>query len=170
MVDFRTVLGRVASGLKSALFPAQQKASRSESTSHRRAARTDRSDSGAIKLFVGNIPYAMNDDSLRTLFEKYGKVVRAEIVTDRTTNASRGFGFVEMPSEEEARIAIGATNGREFDGRAIIVDRAKAKQRQRSDNGSRSASARGNRSRHGRSSSRGGRRSDHRTQETQRSS
>ncbi len=168
MVDFRTVFGRVASGLKSALFPAQQQPDRSESTGRQRNARTDRSDPDAIKLFVGNLPYAMNDDSLRTLFEKYGKVVRAEIVTDRTTNASRGFGFVEMPSAEEARVAIGATNGREFDGRAIIVDRAKAKQRQRSENGSKSASARGSRSRRGRSSSRGNRRSERHPREAQR--
>jgi RNA recognition motif-containing protein len=81
------------------------------------------------KLYVGNLSYSTYEDGLRTLFEAYGTVVSAKIITDRDTNRSKGFGFVEMGSEEEARAAIAGTNGKDLDGRQIKVNEAMDKPR-----------------------------------------
>jgi cold-inducible RNA-binding protein len=81
----------------------------------------------STKLFVGSLPWAVNDDSLRTTFEAHGKVVSAKVITDRQTGRSRGFGFVEMESESEASQAIQALNGSQLSGRSIIVSEAKPK-------------------------------------------
>ncbi len=79
----------------------------------------------AAKLFVGNLPYAMTGDSLRAVFEKVGKVVDANVVMDKMTGRSRGFGFVEMSSDDEAKKAIADINGTEVDGRKIFVSEAR---------------------------------------------
>ena len=79
----------------------------------------------ATKLFVGNLSYSMTTDSLRAAFEKAGKVVEANIVMDKMTGRSRGFGFVEMGSEEEAKKAIDELNGMEIDGRKVFVSEAR---------------------------------------------
>ncbi len=81
----------------------------------------------STKLFVGSLPWAVNDDSLKAAFEAHGKVVSAKVVTDRQTGRSRGFGFVEMETESEASTAIQALNGAELKGRNIIVSEAKPK-------------------------------------------
>jgi len=78
-------------------------------------------DASATKLYVGNVPWSMSDETLRTPFENHGTVVRAEIVRDRHTGRSRGFGFVFMATEEEAVRAIQALNGEEVDGRPVTV-------------------------------------------------
>jgi RNA recognition motif-containing protein len=78
-------------------------------------------EAAAIKLYVGNVPWGMSDEALRTPFENHGTVVRAEIVRDRHTGRSRGFGFVHMATEEEAHRAIQALNGEDVGGRPVTV-------------------------------------------------
>jgi cold-inducible RNA-binding protein len=77
------------------------------------------------KLFVGSLPWAVNDDSLKTAFSQYGSVVSAKVIVDRETGKSRGFGFVEMGNESEASAAIKGLNGSQLAGRNIVVNEAK---------------------------------------------
>ena len=79
------------------------------------------------KLFVGSLPWAVNDEALQEAFKQYGNVVSAKVVTDRQTGRSRGFGFVEMESDSEASAAIEALNGSDLNGRNIVVNEAKPK-------------------------------------------
>ena len=81
----------------------------------------------STKLFVGSLPWSVNDYILKNTFETHGKVVTAKVITDRQTGRSRGFGFVEMENESEASNAIKALNGTELSGRSIIVSEAKPK-------------------------------------------
>ena len=81
----------------------------------------------STKLFVGSLPWAVDDQALLSAFEPHGNVVSAKVITDRQTGRSRGFGFVEMENESEASAAIKALNGTEFKGRNIIVSEAKPK-------------------------------------------
>ena len=76
------------------------------------------------KLFVGNLPWKTTEDVLADHFSQCGKVISAKIIIDRATNNSRGFGFVEM---EDADKAIAELNGKELEGRALIVNEARAK-------------------------------------------
>lgn len=80
------------------------------------------------KLFVGSLPWAIDDNKLAELFSKFGTVVSAQVVKDRETGRSRGFGFVEMSSEAEAQEAIKQLNGSDMDGRKLIVNMARPKQ------------------------------------------
>jgi RNA recognition motif-containing protein len=89
----------------------------------------------AKKLYVGNLSYNTYEDSLRNLFSSYGNVESVKIITDRDTGYSKGFGFVEMSTDEEAQAAITATNGFEFDGRRLKVNEAMDKPRRDRDNG-----------------------------------
>ena len=81
------------------------------------------------KIYVGNLSYSTDEDSLSSLFQSYGTVESAKIITDRNTGSSKGFGFVEMSSEEEAQAAIDAVNGTEVDGRQLKVNEAMDKPR-----------------------------------------
>lgn len=81
----------------------------------------------STKLFVGSLPWAVNDEALKAAFEAHGNVVSAKVITDRETGKSRGFGFVEMENETDANNAIQALNGSELKGRNIIVSEAKPK-------------------------------------------
>lgn len=81
----------------------------------------------STKLFVGSLPWSVNDEKLKETFEKHGTVVSAKIITDRETNRSRGFGFVEMENSSDASNAIKALNDTEIDGRNIVVNEAKAR-------------------------------------------
>ncbi|HYC79628.1 MAG TPA: RNA-binding protein [Candidatus Binatia bacterium] len=81
----------------------------------------------AKKLFVGGLPYATTDDELRAHFAQAGNVVSAQIVMDRMTGRSKGFGFVEMESDEEAAKAIEMFNGTDFGGRSLAVNEARPK-------------------------------------------
>lgn len=81
----------------------------------------------AQKLFVGGIAFATTGEGLREFFAKSGTVLSANVVTDQSTGRSRGFGFVEMATAEEAQKAVAELNGRELDGRRLNVDIAKPK-------------------------------------------
>lgn len=81
----------------------------------------------STKLFVGSLPWSVSDDKLKETFEKHGNVVSAKVVTDRATGRSRGFGFVEMESADDAQKAIRALNDSELDGRNIVVNEAKSR-------------------------------------------
>ncbi len=77
------------------------------------------------KLYVGGIPYSTTEDSLRAGFEEVGKVVSVSIIIDRQTGRSKGFGFVEMGTEEEAQAAIERWHDQSFEGRWLTVNEAK---------------------------------------------
>jgi cold-inducible RNA-binding protein len=77
------------------------------------------------KIYVGNFSFSMTEDELRSMFEPYGNVESATLVTDRDTGRSRGFGFVAMTNDEEAEKAMAALNGRESGGRALTVNEAR---------------------------------------------
>lgn len=81
----------------------------------------------ATKLFVGSLPWDINDDQLKEFFSKVGTVVTANVVIDRDTNRSRGFGFVEMSTDEEAKEAVKQLNNAELGGRTIVVNEARPK-------------------------------------------
>jgi len=85
----------------------------------------------ANKLYVGNLNYQTQEHELRDLFGQYGEVLSANVITDRDTGRSRGFGFVEMGTEEEARSAENALNGHDFDGRQLKVNEAKPRNNDR---------------------------------------
>jgi RNA recognition motif-containing protein len=74
------------------------------------------------KLYVGNLPYSTDQHRLREAFARYGNVISATVVSDRETGSSRGFGFVEFASAEEAQRAVEGTNGLTIDGRALRVN------------------------------------------------
>src|SRR5580698_9222305 len=78
-------------------------------------------------IFVGNLDFGATDDSVRTMFEAYGAVDRASVVTDRDSGRSKGFAFVEMPNDEEGERAIAALNGKELNGRALTINEARPK-------------------------------------------
>jgi RNA recognition motif-containing protein len=78
-------------------------------------------------IFVGNLSFSATEESVRNLFERYGAVNSARIMTDRDTGRSRGFAFVEMENEQEADNAINALNGYQMDGRALNVNEARPK-------------------------------------------
>lgn len=89
----------------------------------------------ATKLFVGNLPYNLRDEDLQKLFAAHGSIVSATVIMDRATNRSKGFGFVEFESDDEAKAAMSALNESEIDGRKIVVNEARPKEdRPRRDN------------------------------------
>jgi len=79
----------------------------------------------AKRLYVGNLKYTVTSEQLEELFEPFGSVSTAQVLSDRETGRSRGFGFVEMPNDDEAEAAIEALDGREHDGRRLTVNEAK---------------------------------------------
>ena len=81
-----------------------------------------------MRIFVGNMSFNTGDADLRDAFSVYGQVESAQVVTDRETQRSRGFGFVEMPTVDEAQQAIGSLNGTDLQGRALTVNEAKPRE------------------------------------------
>ena len=77
------------------------------------------------KLYVGGLPYSVTEGRLQELFATHGAVQSANVISDKFTGQSRGFGFVEMSSGDEAQKAIAALNGTQFDGRTLVVNEAK---------------------------------------------
>jgi RNA recognition motif-containing protein len=97
------------------------------------------------KLFVGNLSFNVDSSELQRMFEPYGTVQSAQVITDRDSGRSKGFGFVEMGSEEEAQAAIEALAGRQAGGRSLVVNEAKP----REDRGGRGGSGGGGRGGYG---------------------
>jgi len=79
----------------------------------------------AMNIYVGNLSYSVTEDDLRQAFEAFGQVASVSIIKDKFSNQSKGFGFVEMPSQEEAQAAITGMNGKELKGRAMNVNEAR---------------------------------------------
>ena len=82
----------------------------------------------ATNIYVGNLPWQTTQDDLYQLFAQYGQVVKAQIISDRETGRSRGFGFVEMANENEANAAIDALNEQQYNGRPLTVNIAKPRE------------------------------------------
>jgi RNA recognition motif-containing protein len=82
-----------------------------------------------MNIFVGSLPFKLSDSELRELFEKYGEVSSAKIINDRETGRSKGFGFVEMPDDEQAQKAIEELNGSDLKGRSIVVNQSEERKR-----------------------------------------
>jgi len=80
------------------------------------------------KLFVGGLPYSVDDKELQELFSKFGEVASAQVITDRVTNQSKGFGFVEMVNDEDATKAIQELDKTQYSGRMIAVNEARPKE------------------------------------------
>ena len=81
------------------------------------------------KLYVGGLPYSVTEQQLNELFAQQGTVSSAKVITDKFTGQSRGFGFVEMSTDEEAKKAISALNGTQMDGRPLTVNEAKPQEK-----------------------------------------
>lgn len=79
-------------------------------------------------LYVGNLSYSTTNEDLTQLFEQFGTVSSARVISDRETGRSKGFGFVEMPDDDEAQAAIDGLNGKDNNGRAIAVNEAKPRE------------------------------------------
>ena len=77
-----------------------------------------------MNIFCGSLPFSLTEAELRNLFEAHGEITSVKIITDRATGRSKGFGFVEMPEDEEANAAIEALNGSDVGGRNIVVNKA----------------------------------------------
>ena len=84
-----------------------------------------------MNIYVGNLAFTTTDYDLRQLFEPYGVVDKINIITDRDTGRSKGFGFVEMPESQAAKAAIQGLNGKELEGRALTVNEAKPREPRR---------------------------------------
>src|SRR5258708_16005938 len=95
--------------------------------SHRGRAR--KGSAMAKNIYVGNLTWGTTADDLLALFQQHGEVARAQVITDRETGRSRGFGFVEMANDNEAQAAIDALNGSNFHGRPLTVNEAKPQER-----------------------------------------
>jgi RNA recognition motif-containing protein len=80
-----------------------------------------------MNIYVGNLSWNLKDQDLSNLFATHGEVTSAKIVTDKFTNRSKGFGFVEMPNDDQAQAAIAALNGTDVDGRNIVVNESRPK-------------------------------------------
>jgi RNA recognition motif-containing protein len=91
----------------------------------------------ATKLFVGSLAYSVTDEELESLFAAVGQVVSAKVIIDRDTNRSKGFGFVEMSNDDEAKTAVAELNGKDLNGRAIIVNEARPREERQPFNGPR---------------------------------
>lgn len=89
----------------------------------------------ATKLFIGKLSFDTTSESLQSLFEQYGTVNSAQVILERDTNRSKGFGFVEMEDDEAAQAAIKALNGQVFEGREIVVNVARPREDRPRDGG-----------------------------------
>ncbi|MCP4306913.1 MAG: RNA-binding protein [bacterium] len=83
----------------------------------------------STNIYVGNLTFATSSSDLQALFEEYGEVVKAQVISDRDTGRSRGFGFVEMTSADAAATAMEELNGKSIDGRDLTVNQAKERSR-----------------------------------------
>ncbi len=81
-----------------------------------------------MNIYVGNLPYGITDEDLAKMFEEFGEISSANVIKDRFSGRSKGFGFVEMPDDSEAENAIENLNGSDMDGRAIVVNKARPRE------------------------------------------
>ncbi len=81
-----------------------------------------------MNIFVSSLSFSITDGDLKQLFESYGNVSSAKVIMDRDTNRSKGFGFVEMSSDDEAKAAVDQLNGKDLDGRPIVVSEARPRE------------------------------------------
>ena len=81
-----------------------------------------------MNIYVGNLPFAANESDLSSMFERFGAVVNSSIISDKFTGRSRGFGFVEMENDDEARQAIEALHGSDLKGRQLVVNEARPRE------------------------------------------
>ncbi|MFK8067773.1 MAG: RNA recognition motif domain-containing protein [Gammaproteobacteria bacterium] len=86
-----------------------------------------------MNIYVGNLPYSTEKEELEDVFAEFGEIESIDIIVDRRSGRSRGYGFVSMPNEGEAKEAVETLNGREFDGRNLRVDFSRPKQKNRPD-------------------------------------
>ncbi len=98
-----------------------------EKSSKDRGARSRKKSKKSVELYVGNLPYSINDKALAETFEPHGKVHSARVIKDRFNGKSKGFGFVEMGSKSDADKAVDALDGQNVSGRRVVVNEAKAK-------------------------------------------
>ena len=84
-----------------------------------------------MNIYVGNLPYSISENDLRDMFAKFGEVGKANIIMDRDSGRSKGFGFVEMPNQSEAEAAIGKLNETEYEGRNMRVNEARPRPERR---------------------------------------
>ena len=96
-----------------------------------------------MNIYVGNLSYGVSDDNLREVFEAFGAVSSAKVITDKYSGRSKGFGFVEMDNDAEANAAIEQLDGAEIDGRAVKVNEARPKEDNRGGGGYRGGGNRG---------------------------
>ena len=82
----------------------------------------------ATKLFVGSLPWAVDDAQLEDLFKDFGQVTSAKVIVDRDTNRSKGYGFVEFENDDDAKAAVDKLNGSDVQGRAIVVNEARPRE------------------------------------------
>jgi RNA recognition motif-containing protein len=92
----------------------------------------------AMKLYVGGLAYSITEDELRALFAEHGEVSSSAVIKDRDSGQSKGFGFIEMPNDAEAKAAMEALNGKEVSGRAIVVNEARPQEDRRPGGGNNS--------------------------------
>ena len=97
----------------------------------------------ATKLYVGNLSYDVDQSDLQSMFTEHGAVISAQVIMDRETHRSKGFGFVEMASEQEAQAAIAALNGKSINGRALTVNEARPQESRQSGHGGSGGQTRG---------------------------
>jgi RNA recognition motif-containing protein len=90
------------------------------------------------KIYVGNLPWATTSSDLEAMFQEFGEVTSAEVIQDRETGRSRGFGFVQMPTNEDADAAMNALNGKDMGGRPLVVNEARERERGAGGGGGRS--------------------------------
>ena len=100
-----------------------------------------------MNIYIANLSYSVSDADLKELFQEYGEVSSAHVITDRESGKSRGFGFVEMPNESEGLKAIKELDEAEYDGKVIVVNVAKPKTEKRGFNNNRRDGGRGHNSR-----------------------
>lgn len=84
--------------------------------------------SAITNIFVGSLPWATDDQKLQDLFSQHGEVTSAKVIHDKMTGRSKGFGFVEMPNDEEAKKAIETLNGSDYEGRKLVVNVARPRE------------------------------------------
>jgi RNA recognition motif-containing protein len=87
----------------------------------------DSTQTAGVKLYVGNLPWSVSDDQLQQMFAQAGQVLSAQVIIDRFSGRSKGFGFVEMATAEEAQAAIAQFNDQEMEGRKLVVNEARPK-------------------------------------------